>query len=155
MKQIYELAVEAIRVGIHVKIDFPQRTLAIAGHKYIDHGKVEEGFTADNFDIPPTTPSILSHIEDLYANYKHSIPSAYTDARRHQYFKALPESELSNDDMLYGMPRDAAQFSLEYYILECLIKGHLVWDDELMGGHWFWQSKEDSDLILLRTWIES
>ena len=54
--------------------------------------------------------------------------------------------------MLYGERRDKAQIELELYIL-CQILNGLEWHPETMG-RWFWQSKTDKDLILLRQWVE-
>jgi hypothetical protein len=31
--------------------------------------------------------------------------------------------------------------------------GLFKWDEETMGK-WFWQSKKDKDLVILRQWIE-
>ena len=65
---------------------------------------------------------------------------------------ALPERNLSDDDMLFGEGRDKAQIELELYIL-CQIINGLKWNPERMG-RWFWQSKVDKDLVILKSWIE-
>ena len=67
-------------------------------------------------------------------------------------FRALPERELSDDDMLYGKRRDPAQIELELYIL-CQVLLGMEWNEERMGK-WFWQSKEDKDLVILKQWIQ-
>ena len=54
--------------------------------------------------------------------------------------------------MLYGERRDKAQIELELYVL-CQILGGFKWNPEKMG-RWFWQSKVDKDLVILRHWIE-
>ena len=46
----------------------------------------------------------------------------------------------------------AAQAELELYVL-CQILSGLKWNPETMGC-WFWQSKEDKDLVILRQWVE-
>ena len=95
-------------------------------------------------------PSDIDHqtsiemLEAAYAVYKHSVPSEKTMNRTHRFY-ALPESELSDDDMLYGMPREEAEYALE----------QLVGDFELPeGSGWFWQSPNDPDLVVLRSWTE-
>ena len=59
-------------------------------------------------------------------------------------FKALPESELTDDDMLYGVPREDAERQLEK-----AMKGFSMPED---AGTWFWQSKNDKDLVIVRSW---
>ena len=53
--------------------------------------------------------------------------------------------------MLYGKRRDPAQIELELYIL-CQVLLGMEWNEALMGK-WFWQSKEDKDLVILKQWI--
>lgn len=86
----------------------------------------------------------LAELERLYDIYKHSIPSEQSESRN-QRFKALHESELSDDDMLYGVGRETARKNLEDYIAN----GHV----ELEDGKWFWQSEKDKDLVVLRDWV--
>ena len=40
----------------------------------------------------------------------------------------------------------------ELYLL-CQILGGFRWNPETMG-HWFWQSRTDRDLVILREWVE-
>ena len=65
---------------------------------------------------------------------------------------ALPERSLNDDDMLFGERRDKAQIELELYIL-CQVINGLKWNPETLG-RWFWQSKVDKDLVILRSWVE-
>ena len=74
--------------------------------------------------------------------YKHSIPSERT-MHRVARFKALPESELSDDDMLYGVSRETAERDLEK-----ALQGFTFPE----GSGWFWQSPNDPDLVVLRSW---
>ena len=82
-------------------------------------------------------------IEAAYAAYKHSIPSEKT-MNRTSRFKALPESELSDEDMLYGVKRVDAERELEQ-----TLAGFTMPED---AGSWFWQSPNDRDLVVLRSW---
>lgn len=85
-------------------------------------------------------------IEAAYAAYKHSIPSEKT-MHRTSRFKALPESELTDDDMLYGVPREQAEKDLEN-----ALKGFVMPED---AGTYFWQSEKDRDLVVLRSWAKA
>jgi hypothetical protein len=58
-------------------------------------------------------------------------------------FKALPESELSDDDMLYGVGREQAERDLEK-----ALQGFAIPED----AGWFWQSPNEPDLVVLRQW---
>jgi len=95
-------------------------------------------------------PSDISHqtsIEELeaaYAIYKHSIPSEKTMHRTSRFY-ALPESELSDDDMLYGVKREDAEQELEK-----ALESFAYPED----AGWFWQSENDPDLVVLRTWTK-
>lgn len=84
----------------------------------------------------------IEALEAAYEVYKHSIPSERT-MRRTARFYALPESELSDEDMLYGMPCEQAEAALEQ-----ALAGFTMPE----GSGWFWQSKNDPDLVVLRSW---
>ena len=83
-------------------------------------------------------------LEAAYDAYKHSIPSEKTMSRTSR-FKALPESELSDEDMLYGVKREDAERELEQ-----ALAGFTIPED---AGSWFWQSPNDRDLVVLRSWV--
>ena len=100
--------------------------------------KSEEFATA----IPTTTEDI----EAAYAAYKSSIPSEKT-MHRTARFKALPESELADEDMLYGVSREQAERDLEQ-----ALAGFAMPEDA--EGKWFWQSENDRDLVVLRSWTK-
>ena len=86
----------------------------------------------------------VAELEAAYAAYKHSVPSEKTMHRTPRFY-ALPESELSDDDMLYGVPREQAERELEK-----ALQGFVMPE----GSGWFWQSPEDPDLVVLRSWTE-
>lgn len=91
-----------------------------------------------------TVPTTTEQLEEAYAVYRHSIPSEKTMGKVPR-FKALRESELSEDDMLYGVPREQAEQELEQ-----ALQGFAMPDT---AGSWFWQSKEQPDLVVLRSWL--
>ena len=138
--------IKAVEDGAKFTINFEKRTCRLNGKVVMSE------------DIPPTqngfetTEGIFSAIEKKYRNYKHSVPSERSESHRRHYFKALPEKELSDDDMMYGKRREVARCDLELYILWYLLKGYLKWDES--WGTWFWQSDTDKDLVILRSWIE-
>ncbi len=97
----------------------------------------------DGGDVEPVS---VERLEYLYAIYKHSIPSEQTMGYTPRFY-ALPESELSDDDMLYGVPREKAERDLEQ-----ALRGFTIPAD---AGKWFWQSKNDPDLVVLRQWVDA
>lgn len=84
----------------------------------------------------------IEELEDAYAVYKHSIPSEKTMSRTPRFY-ALPESELSDDDMLYGVKREDAERALEQAL------ANFAYPE---NAGWFWQSENDPDLVVLRSW---
>jgi len=86
----------------------------------------------------------VEQLEAAYEVYKHSIPSEKTMHRTARFY-ALPESELSDEDMLYGVPREEAERELEK-----ALAGFTMPE----GSGWFWQSKNDPDLVVLRSWTK-
>ena len=148
MSNIYQEVVEAVEAGAKFMIDFPSRSLKVGGKQIIRNGEYD-----GELGVEPCTPEeFFSRVEELYHVYKHSIPSERSESRSRRYFRALPERELSDEDMLYGQRRDRAQAELELYVLCQILRG-LKWNPETMGW-WFWQSKEDKDLVILRQWVE-
>ena len=92
------------------------------------------------------TDGELTSVEELeaaYAVYKNSIPTERT-MRRTSRFKALAEHELSDADMLFGVSREQAERELEK-----ALAGFAIPED---AGSWFWQSPNDNDLVVLRSW---
>ena len=89
----------------------------------------------------------------MYLGYKYSLPSERSDSKRKKYFKALPVDELTDRDLLYAERREVAQAKFEGYILCMILTGQFKWKEERLGK-WFWQSKGDHNLVILRKWIE-
>ena len=148
MDNIYHEAVQAVERGARFSVDFPTRTLKVDGKQIIQNGKYEGSLGVE----PCTEAEFLSRVEELYHAYKHSIPSERSESQPRRYFRALPERELSDEAMLYGGRRDRAQIKLELYLL-CQILSGLKWNPDTMA-RWFWQSRQDKDLVILRQWVE-
>ena len=148
MDNIYQEAIQAVENGAKFRVDFSSRSLKINGKYIIEEGKYEGelGVFSCGED------ELLSHVEKLYRSYKYSVPSERSESKSRFYFKAISERELSDDAMLYGERREKAQLELELYLL-CQIINGFKWNPGTMGK-WFWQSKIDKDLVILRSWVE-
>ena len=142
----YDEIINAVENGAKFTINFRKRTCRV-------NGKIVMSEEDKPKDTPYLTHAVvLFAIEQRYAAYKHSVPSERSESHRRYYFKALPEKELSDEDMMYGERREVARCKLELYVLMQLLRGNLYWDGR--WGTWFWCSKNDKDLIILRDWIE-
>lgn len=148
MNNVYQDAIRAVENGAKFKIDYRSRSLKLNG-KYV----IQDGEHEGEPGVPHcSVDEFLTNVEELYSRYKHSVPSERSESKLCRYFMALPEKNLTDDDMLFGERRDKAQIELELYIL-CQILGGFKWDSEKMGK-WFWQSKVDKDLVILKSWVE-
>lgn len=135
---------------------------AECGKKYRINLK-EKTLRIDNKDIPLTENLIEEKdieqftsakdfweiIEDLYAIYKRSAPSAHYKGNK-PYFKAEDVENLTDDEIAFNEPRNIMQAVLEGYVLLAGLSGWLEWQNE---NHWFWQSPGDKELIILKEWI--
>lgn len=148
MENIYQNTIRAVEGGANFRIDFETRSLKLKDKFIIKNGEYEGELGIQKC----AEDEFFSKVEELYGRYKHSIPSERSESTSRRYFIALPENELSDEDMLYGCRRDKAQIELELYIL-CQIINGLKWSDAM--GRWFWQSKEEKELVILRQWVES
>lgn len=148
MSNIYENAVRAVEDGAKFTVDFRSRSLKLNGKYLIEDGRYE-----GELGVPLCSgEEFLANVEELYYRYKHSVPSERSEGKSRRYFTALPERELDDQAMLYGERRDKAQIELELYVLGQILGG-FAWVPETMGK-WFWQSKTDKDLVILRSWVE-
>ena len=150
MNTIFDSTIKRVRKGARFKVSFQTRTLIVGGKKVIDNGKFEGELGIGQ--VP--CERALAYIEDLYAQYKHSVPSERSERKRRKYFKALPEDDLNDEDMIYETLRDIAQIVLELTVLCFILNDSLIWNEEKMG-RWFWQSPNDKDLVILREWVEN
>lgn len=150
---IYEELVKRVSDGEPFYVNFKNKSLKI-GKKFV----VTDGLYDDERTLYTTSElemsDILSYIEMLYKNYKYSLPSERSDSKRRQYFKALPVDKLTDKQMATGERREVARAKLEGFILCMIVDGFFVWDEDELGK-WFYQSKNDSDLVILRSWIEN
>lgn len=148
---IFLKGLERVENGERFHIDFEKRTMKIGQAKVIDNGEYDttEVLYDAKFDNPR---ALLDKVRGLYIAYKFSLPSERSDKKRRKYFKALPIDELTDEQLIYGVRREVAQYMLEAFILCAIINGDFVWDDEI-HGKWFYQDKTEQDLVILKNWI--
>lgn len=146
MSNIYKETLGRVANGAKFSINFEKRNLRVDGKDLIKNGQYE-----GNLGCPVVTDS-LQEIERLYDRYYHSVPSERSDNKARKYFRALPENEMTDEDMLYGIPREEAQAELELFVLCQILQNSLLWDD-FAKDLWFWQSQNHPSLILLKKWF--
>lgn len=150
---IYEELVKRVEEGESFYINFKNQAMKIGKEFVIADGFYDDErtlYTDNELDMS----DVLSWIELLYKRYKYSMPSERSDNKRRQYFKALPVDKLTDKQMATGERREVARAKLEGFILCMIVDGFFVWDEEEMGK-WFYQSDNDPDLVILRSWIEN
>ena len=152
MKSIYDELLSRVANGERFYIDFEKRNMKIGKEYLIKDGKYDN----DKYFIPTHHNANinlrLAVVDDLYIDYKYSMPSERSENKRRKYFKALPVEDLSIEELVNGESREFAQAKLESYILCETLNGNLYWDES--WGSFFWQSKINPDLVILRKWIE-
>ena len=148
---IFLKGLEQVESGERFHIDFEKRTMKVGQAKVIDNGEYDTSQTL--YDVDFDSPrALLDRVRELYIVYKLSLPSERSDKKRRKYFKALPIDELTDEQLIYGVRREVAQYMLEAFILCAIINGDFVWDDEI-HGKWFYQDKLEQDLVILKNWI--
>ena len=140
-----------VYAGSKFYVNFENRSVRVDGKLVVENGDFGENTYEDVGDF--SLEGTLRTIEELYAEYRRSVPSERSESHRKSYFIALKEKDLDNDDMMYGEQREIARAILETYVLEAISRGWLYWDEEKMGSY-FWQSKKHKTLIILREWVE-
>lgn len=148
---IFLEGLKKVENGDRFHINFEQRTMKVGQDKIIDNGKYDT--TQVLYDEKIDNPrELLDKVRELYISYKFSLPSERSDKKRKKYFKALPIDELTDEQLIYGVRREIAQYMLEAFILCVILNGDFVWDDEI-HGKWFYQDKIEKDLVILKNWI--
>lgn len=148
---IFQKGLEQVEKGERFYINFEQRTMKVGQAKVIDNGEydISQGLYDEKIDSPLT---LMDRIRELYIKYKLSLPSERSDKKRKKYFKALLIDELTDEQLIYGMRREVAQYMLEAFILCAIINGDFMWDDGI-HGKWFYKDKIEQDLVILKNWI--
>lgn len=151
---IFKELVERVSDGETFHIDFEKRTMRVGKDFLVKNGEYDTSRPLfNNPDEPCPMELILRTIDVLYQRYKYSLPSERSDSKRRTYFKALRMEEIPDEELFGAERREVAKSKLEGFILCMILEGRFKWDESAMGK-WFWQSKFDDDLIILRQWIE-
>ena len=150
---IYEELIERVEKGESFYINFKNQALKIGKEFLVADGLYDDERTLYT-ESELKMSDVLSFIEELYKNYKYSLPSERSDSKRRQYFKALPVDKLTDKQMATGERREVARAKLECFLLCMIVDGFFIWDESELGK-WFYQSKNDPDLVILRNWIEN
>ena len=139
---IYDEFIERVEKGGRFTVDIKNKTLKVNGTKLINNGE----WKGDLIDVDNVMESLLH----LYKVYKISTPSERSDRHKH-IFKAKSLEELTDAELVCGMPREIAQAQLEGFLLCTILSGDLIYPDETK---WFWKSSEEQNLILLKDWFK-
>lgn len=138
---------EAVDCGAKFRINLKEKTLKINGKEVL---LTDDLISRDDlFALGITERTPWTILEELYAKYKRSVPSARSNGNK-PYFKADGVEDLTDDEIAFNEPRDFCQAALESYVLLAGLSGWLLWENE---QHWFWQSDNDLQLVVLKEWI--
>lgn len=148
MSTIYENFLENVLKGQKFKVDFEKRNLKVGNRYLIEDGSYEAG----KILLEKNETPVLEIIEQLFQEYKYSMPSEKSEKNRKTYFRAAKPEEMTDEQMAFGIDREFARAKLEGYILCAVCNGTLTWNEN--WGSWFWQSAKDRDLTILKKWIE-
>lgn len=152
---IYEELIKRVAEGESFYINFKNRALKVGKEFIIADGVYDTSRELiRNAECCTDIEYLLACVDGLYQYYKYSLPSERSDSKRRQYFKALPADRLTDKQMAIGMNREIARAQLEGFILCMILNGKFQWDESKLGK-WFYQSKQDPDLVILRSWIEN
>ena len=152
---IYEELIKRVAEGEPFYINFKNRALKIGKEFIVADGVYDAARKLINdaqYDM--NMNCLLDCIDVRYHYYKYSLPSERSDSRRRQYFKALSADKLTDKQMAIGGNREIARAQLEGFILCMIVNETFTWNETEMGK-WFYQSKRDPDLVILRNWIEN
>lgn len=151
---IYDESIKLIKQGKSFFVGFENKDLKIGDKYFIKGGRYDKNIdliSIDMYNSYTNNEQILNHIENLYIKYKYSIPCELNEKRRKKYFKALSIEEIPDEYLFNGNDREQCLAELEIFILCMILSKKLVWQDNY--GNWFWKSKQDSDLVLLKNWF--
>ena len=148
---IYGELIRRVSDGETFHIDFEKRNMKVGKDYLVKNGEYSAERILTAFDTM-SLEKVLDTIEELYSDYKYSLPSERSETNRKKYFKALPMEEIEDSYLFSTIRRDLAQANLEGFILCMMLNGSFMWDENKLGK-WFWQSQNDNDLVILKNWI--
>lgn len=142
---IYEELLLRVKQGKEFSINFEKRNMKVGKRWLIREGDWDK----EKILYPVLEGEPLQVIEEYYKEYKYSCPSEKSERKRKLYFKPLSVDELTDEQMVTGINREYARAKLEGFVLCMILEGNIPWKE----GAWFWQSKNEPELILLKKWI--
>lgn len=166
---IYDVLIELSKVhcrfkGKHtgyadlLKFDLAKKTVSNGntiiikdGKVVIDEIKLTDGreFTGlQNMELIHSDSDFYEELESLYEQYYASVPNQYSQFSRNNFI-AKDLDHLSMRELVNGLSRVEAQYRLEAFVLLSAINGEIPWENE---KHFFWQSKQNKNLIFYREW---
>ena len=125
-----------------INIDLVTKSMKKGTTWLIKNGKPVNGY------VIPDKHVTFDMLETLYATYKTSVPDNIH--YEYNYFKAYSDKELDVIALATGSVRKIAKENLETMLLIGALNGSLTWPDD---KHWFWQSKKDTDFVILKEWV--
>lgn len=147
---VMETLITGVEQGKPFYINFKKRTMKLNGKFIIREGVINEGYYLPEHEI--AFKDLIALLELAYDNYKNSTPTEKSMSNKRCYFKAKEYKNMTDAEMVCGMNRDVARAYLEGSVLCFLLNGQLK-IDELFDNKWFWQSKVDTDFIMLKDWF--
>lgn len=147
---IYSELMQRVDNGESFSIDFEKQNMKVGKTFLVKNGEYDQ---SRQLIGKTSMENIISIIEELYHNYKYSLPSERSDKKRRKYFKALGVDELTDRQLMTAVRREGAQARLEGFLLCTVLSGQFTWTNDMPS--WFWQSKNDPDLVILRKWIKN
>jgi len=151
MKNIYKESINAISKGVPFSINIMKRNFSLGKRYIIKGGKMKKEI---EYGIPlyETLEEVCDEMDRLYEEYYTSVPGEKSERQRHS-FQSIDLEELTDEDLVSNMERGMARARLELYILLAIMSGQLVWDNRVMGGTFFRQSKVNPHFILQKELI--
>lgn len=141
-KSIWDAVVDGLNHGRPIYINLNKKSLFIGKTAYVKSGIGVLPFFHDELEIEG-----WEYVEELYSNYKKSLPSGrMTEESR--YFKPGKLEDITDILAAPGMYR--TKTLLEAYVLLGGLEGQLKMPNE---KYYFWQSDKDKDLVVLKKWI--
>lgn len=131
-----------------INIDLCGKTIKVGKSTILENGILKTN-TIKIGDLEYAFDALIDcqlNLDDLYMDFKYSLPSANDRA---SYFHALNADELSDGDMVLGMERLEARVRLEAYILLASLCGILTWQS---GNKWYIKGT-DPDFVLLKKYF--
>ena len=131
---LYEALVDLAQHGYHkINIDLTSKTIKVGKQAVVKDCELKQHKIKVGDEVYEFDDLINEKLDmnDLYKQYKHSVPS---ERGMRGHFKALSANELSDAQLAFNMSRLEAQVRLEAYVALAAITGLEVWPNE---KHWY------------------